>query len=207
MKIFYYNTNQIEGLYNLRNNFLKSPFIIIDNEIQNDISKDWVYENGKLSVVGFLFDNKIEIYVSETEDDKEFKIHLTKRLKDLSINNNLYSFNKYMEMGNFKGDLNIDIKINEIKPFNAKGWNKDRFFNELQEQNIIPRFKVYDPFESDAGLCVTFWEDYLKTKDTDKLKQIVIHNINCLIKESLILKHRSFFTENYEINERNWLVD
>jgi len=206
MIVFKYDTGEIERIYNLKKDFLKSDFIIIDNEIQNDISSDWDYTKARISVVGILLKNNIEIYVAESEDDKEFKDKVRERLKILINTGKIYSFNKFMEMGNFKGDLDFDIEINEIKPFNAKGWSKDRFFKELQSNNIVLSFNVYDPFEGNSSLCVDNWEEYLKTKNVDKLKQIVFHNINCLVKENLILKHNSYFKENYKTNEKNWLV-
>ena len=206
MKRYTYSTNRLEELYGLPKDFLRSDVVIVDNEIQNDISENWNYMEAKICVTGILFQNKIEIIVAEEEDDTEFKEFVKKRLKDLS-SHKMFAFNKYMEIGNFKGDLKIDVEIDEIKPFNGKGWNKDRFFKVLQDKSIVPKFNVQDPFKGDACLCIEKWDYYLTYNDDQYLKQIMLHNMNCLIKETMILKNKDYFKRNYSVNDRNWIIE
>jgi len=206
MKEFNYNVSDIEKEYGVDTGFFANDFIIIDNEIQNDISADWDYKKAKINVVGILYLDTIKTFVAEEEDDKEFKQAVKDEINRLGKFAYMYAFNNKMEMGNFEGDMDFEVPIREIKPFNAKGWNKDRFYNELRKRNQIPDKKIIDIFDGDAGLCIDRWEKYLKEDEINHLMDIVSHNINCLLKESVILKHKQFFKKNWEINERGWMV-
>lgn len=205
MKKYSYDVGKLEELYGLDKGFLHSDVVIIDNEIQNDISDGWIYANAKICVVGILFKDKIEIFCAEYDDDTKFKDAVKQRLNELKAEK-FYAFNKYMEMGNFQGDMNFKIEIHEIKPFNAQGWNKDKFFQTLHENHIIPIFKVFDPFNGNAGLCIDRWGKYLSMNDICYLKEIVLHNINCLLKERVILSNKQYFIDNYSINDKGWLI-
>jgi len=178
---------------------------VVDNEIMNDISPDWVYEQGVPICVGFLYKDKITIYLATEEGDQEFKNAVKDHLAKMTLKTYLYSFNRKMEVGNFKSMLDIKPHIKEIKPFNARGWNKDRFYTELLGKEVIPRVQVADVFEGDASRCITNWEKYVDTGSIEFLMEIAEHNVNCLLKESAILKNKAFFLKNYNINERGWL--
>lgn len=188
-----------EGLF-------KSKVAIVDNEIANDISDGWEYDKGIPVVTGILFENTLTIYMAETKDDKDFEKTLCKKLYELSRITKLCAFNKFMEMGNFKGAFGQLVPMEEIKPFNAKGWNKDRFFSYLQEKQVIPdNFKIKDPFLGDARKCVFSWEEYIKTGDSHYLLDIAKHNINCLLKESVIFKYRQWFRKKFPVDKKGWL--
>jgi len=205
MKEFTYQVADIEKEHGVSKGFYSNEFIIIDNEIQNDISADWDYKKAKICVVGILYLDTIKIFVAEEEDDKGFKQAVIDEINKLGKLAYLFAFNNKMEMGNFEGDMDFDVPIREIKPFNARGWNKDRFYNELRKRNQIPDKKIIDIFDGDAGLCITNWEEYVKTDNFDLMMNVVSHNINCLLKESVILKHKHYFKKNWEINARGWL--
>jgi len=205
MREFNYNVTDIEKEYGVSQGFFSNDFIIIDNEIQNDISSDWDYLKGKISVVGILYLDNIKIFVAEEENDVDFKNAVKEEINRLGKFAYIYAFNNKMEMGNFKGDMDFDVPIKEIKPFNARGWNKDKFYTELRKRNQIPDKKIIDIFDGDAGHCIPNWEEYLKTGNFDLMMNIVSHNINCLLKESVILKNQVFFKENWEVNERGWM--
>ena len=112
-----------------------------------------------------------------------------------------------MEMGNFKGMWKILTKIKEIKPFKAKGWSKDNFYNELIAKKVIKDCNILDPYESDASRCIYDWNRFQRTNQIEYALNIVKHNINCLLKESVILNHKKYFLDNYHINEKGWLID
>lgn len=199
--------------YNYDNKFFHADLFmndncICDNEIANDISPDWDYLKGIPIVVGFLHKDKMDIFLADSEDDKDFaeavQEYMTlKRADGISI----YAFNRKMEQGNFKGAWNIDYEFKEIKPFNAKSWGKDRFYNELVARQVIPDCQVSDVFSGDASLCIRNWKKYQDTGQVEYALEIVKHNMNCLLKESVIQKNKAFFLRNFKINERGWLEE
>jgi len=205
MKHFTYNVDEFEKLYGMPQGFFINDVVIVDNEIQNDISKDWNYLKGKICVVGILHLDQIRTFVAEKRNDEDFKMYVSDELKKFGQNAPIYAFNRFMEIGNFKGDFGIEIPIKEIKPFNARGWNKDKFFNELRNRKQIPDIQVKDIFKGDAGQCIIKWDEYMKTGDFQNLMDIVSHNINCLLKESVIQKHKKFFEDNWNINSQGFL--
>jgi len=206
MKFFNYFVKDFEMEYNAPEGFFDNDVVIIDNEIQNDIAPDWDYETARISVVGMLYGKNILIFVAEAEDDIDFKTEIRYQLDKLKHSNRFFAFNNKMEMGNFKGFMNYELEIQEIKPFNAKGWNKDKFYNTLRERKVIPDIQIKDIFKGDGGLCVTKWQEYLKTKDEQHLMDIVSHNINCLLKESVIYKNRQYFWDNWEIDGNAFML-
>ena len=206
MIVFDYKLEEFEKLYKVTSGFFSNNSIIVDNELMNDISEDWDYEKGKPCVVGILHKDFIKILVAEKENDKAFKDSVIYYLHKLGESAMLYAFNKYVEMGNFKGFMKTRIPIEEIKPFNAKGWNKDKFFTILVDNKVIPFVIIKDVFKGNAGMCIIRWEEYLRTGNKTCLYDIVSHNINCLLKESVILKNRSYFIENYKVDKKGWLI-
>lgn len=200
-----YGVDKLEEMYGLPDGFLESDSVIIDNELSKDIAPDWKYEEAEVCVVGFLFKKKIEILCAESSNDEDFKKSVRNKL-DLFKNQKMFAFNKHMEIGNFSGYFGIDVKIEEIKPFKVKGWNKDYCFKELIDKNAIPKFNVIDPLNGKGILCFDRWEKFQKTKDEKHLKDIVMHNMNCLIKEKIILDNKKYYQDNYEIDSRGWLV-
>ena len=181
--------------------------VIVDNEIANDISSDWDYEKGVPVVVGILHKDKIVIFIKENEDDILFNKEVVFTLQQLAKKNKIYGFNYKFEQGNFKGQFGFDLDMAEIKPFRAKGWNKDRFFDELLAKEVIPDCGITDIFDGDASLCPVNWIKYQQTGQFEYMLNIVKHNMNCLLKESVILNHKDYFLENYKINEKGWLVE
>lgn len=206
MKKFNINLREFEKKYNMEEGFFNNENIIIDNEIQNDISKNWDYESAKISVVGILYENEITIFAIESVNDEDFKNQVIEEINKLGKVSHIYAFNRKMEIGNFKGDWNFDVPIKEIKPFNSRGYNKDKFFQILKERKQIPNFDIIDIFDGNAGLCIDRWEKFVATNDFQNIIDVVKHNINCLLKESIILKHQKFFKDNWEVDDRNWML-
>lgn len=206
MRIVQHSLLKFGSYYGVGNLFIPDNGItIVDNEISNDIRPDWIYENGLPIVVGFLDQQRVTIFVAETEHDKEFEKAVVDNLDRYASVSKLFAFNRFMEMGNFKGAFGYNSDIHEIKPFNAKGWNKERFFKTLLDKAVIPMVDIEDPFKGDSGLCISSWGKYLTTGERKHLMDIVKHNINCLLKECVILKNRDYFINNYKINDRGWL--
>lgn len=206
MREFTYNIDELENLHKAPSGFFFNDNIIIDNEISNDISPDWDYTKGKVIVVGYLFRDQIRILVAENDDDKEFAKAVVEEISDIGGRALLYSFNRNMEIGNFKGCFDFEVPIKEIKPFNAKGWNKDRFYKELRERKVIPDIRIKDLFEGDASLCIQRWQKYQETGNFQNVMDIVSHNINCLLKESIIQKHKEYFHDNWDIDGRGFML-
>lgn len=205
MKQFDYKISDIEQIYEAPAGFFEVPVCIIDNEISNDISADWDYEKAKIICVGFLAGNSIKIFVAEKDGDEDFKNVVIEELERMKLDFEFFAFNRFMEMGNFRGDFGYETKIAEIKPFNAKGWNKDAFYKKLLEKKIIPTIKISDPFNGDSRLCIDRWQKYLKDKKQQHLMDIVSHNMNCLLKECIIYKNKKWFEKNYLIDHKGWL--
>lgn len=207
IKICEYDVKDIEKKYKVPEGTFQNDFVIIDNETQNNIAPDWDYTKAKISIVGLLYKNKVKIFIAEKENDKEFKTSIKKELNKLKKQSNIYAFNNNMELGNFKGDFeDYEIIIHEIKPFNGRGWNKDKFYYTLRLAQEIPDVIINDPFKGDGGKCIDSWVKFQETKDIKYMKEAIIHNLNCLLKESIILKHNLFFKKNWLIDEKNFFI-
>lgn len=206
MKHLVYLLEDFEKKYNVPQGFFANNSVIVDNELGNDISDDWDYEKGKIIITGILHKDKIYMYVKEGNQDTEFKTAICRKLLDLGSTVPIHAFNKNFEIGNFKGDFDCEIEINEIKPFNAKGWTKDRFFEELRKRKKIPDIKMRDALGNDGGKCPGKWKEYIETQDFQHMMDIVSHNLGCLLKESVIMKHRDFFLNNWELDKRGFML-
>lgn len=206
MRIYRYATDVLEELYHVPSGLFYSEYAIVDNELQNDISKDWNYKKGVIACTGILYKNRISIYVAESANDEDFKREVSRDLDALSKFATLYAYNKNMEEGNFNGNLNIQLVINEIKPFRGKDTSKNKLFYVLIHKRLVPGFEIDDPVLGDGKLCPIFYQRYLQNHNDVYLKDIVKHNLSCLLKECLILKNRSFFRMNYEIDKYGFVL-
>ena len=201
-----FNIYEFEKAYKVDDGTFFSDVAIVDNELMNDIAENWNYEEGQIAVTGVLFQDVITIFIAEKEDDEDFKREVVDFLIKISSQTKLYAFNNKMEMGNFKGNLDYEVKINEIKPFRAKGWNKDKFFHTLIDDKVIKNIAISDVFDGDGAKCITSWKKYIKTGEEGNLSDIISHNINCLLKECIILKNRNYFFDNYECDKNNFML-
>lgn len=195
----------MEILYQVPKGFFDSEHVIVDFEITNDLKPDWIYAKGKPCHVGFLYKNKIIMYLAESEDDQDY----IKKVQEYMKNNEakVFAFNHDFESAILKNFFDIQyVDVHEISPFKGKFWNKEKFYQELIKEGQIEKLKLEDPLDFDGGKCPEMWEQYIATKNKEFLEKIAGHNLNCLLKESLILKHHTFFTENYNINKKGWLV-
>jgi len=177
---------------------INSDYIIVDIEIGNDLAPEWDYKKADIITLGILKGNEIKIIQREKTDDiNEFKIVLKDILKDVG---EFYSFNKKFEQGALYGFLEEEHKVNEVKPFSCKGFSKEKFFNILLEIIKIEN-ETNDSF-TDGSLVQ---EKYAE----EKYEEIINHNINCLIKEAYIQKHKQDILKKYEgkINKDGWYND
>lgn len=204
---FDYKVEDMEKQYNAPKGFFESEVCVVDNEIANNIAPDWDYTKAEVICTGFLHGNQIKVFVAESKDDMKFKKAVKDYLNRMKLNYELVAFNHNMEEGNFKGNMDYEIKIGEVKPFMAKGWNKDRFYNILLEKEVIPEVLIVDVFNGNAGLCIDYFKKWEETESRQFLMDIVSHNINCLLKESVIYKNISYFRENYEVKANGWLKE
>lgn len=180
----------------------------MDNEISNDISKDWDYTKGIPVLVGFLHKEHMDIFLAEEEDDLEFRKEVKKFITNMVEQGiDMYSFNRHMERGNFKGKWGWDVPMKEIKPFKGRGWSKDKFYNILIGQEIIPDAKITDVFDGDASQCIHYWKRYQDTGKIEHALKIIKHNMNCLMKESVIQKNKKYFLDNYRLDEKGWVIE
>lgn len=197
--------------FNYNNRFFHADLFvndncIMDNEISNDISDGWDYTKGKPILVGFLHRDKMDIFLAENDDDQDFAKAVQDHVKEVLTETEIYSFNKKMELGNFSGAWGFDMELKEIKPFKAKKYTKDRFYNELIARQVIPDCKIADVFCGDASQCIHNWKKYQDTGKIEYAMDIVKHNMNCLLKESVIQKNKPYFLNNFNIDKKGWLV-
>jgi hypothetical protein len=209
MKTLIFQTPILEQHYKLPTGLFQfNNHAIVDNEISNDISDDWDYLKGKPVCVGVLTKDSIEIYLAESPNDNDFHIVVMDKLLLLAEKGFLYSFNAEMEHGNFKGNFGIDIPVQEIKPFKGKGWNKDRFFQELINRKVIPTVKIFDPLNGESSRAVSEWKNYLANPASpNPLLKIAFHNLACLLKEIIILKNKEFFQKNWVLDNNGFMLN
>jgi len=194
-----------EILYQVPKGFFDCEHVIVDFEIINDLKPDWIYKNGKPCVAGFLHKNKIMMYLAESEQDQDFIKKIQEVMKDNS--ERVFALNSEFESAIFQGFFDIQyVEVHEIQPFKGKFWNKEKFFRELVKYEVIPKLELEDPLSTEGEKCPVMWSKYIETGDKDYLEQIAGHNLNCLLKESVILKNIQFFNENYNVNKKGWLV-
>jgi len=206
MRQLTYLVEDFEAKNNAPKGFFCNASAIVDNELGNDISDDWDYQKGKIVVTGILHRDQIFMFIKDSEDDEDFGKEVCRKLLEIGCKVPLYAFNRNFEIGNFKGDFNCEIEIKEIKPFNARGWNKDRFYNELRKRNAIPNINLRDALNGDAKECPNKWGKYIKTNDFQHVMDIVSHNLSCLLKESVILKNKDYFWNNWKIDDNGFMV-
>ena len=207
---FSYPISVIEEMHNVKPGTFVSNIPIIDCELGNDISDDWDYSKGIVICVGYLYLEKMNIMVADSANDEDFKKYVVQDLTLINQRNPFHAFNHNFEEGVIKNTFGLDLKINEIKPFKAKGWNKDRFFEEVKKNN--PQYKdlhIRDPFKGDGSLCASYWQNYLRTRNNELLFDVIAHNKNCLLKELMITKKRKQFmvSHKYKTDKNGFLIE
>jgi hypothetical protein len=158
---------------------LNSDVVIADNEISNNICTpkgDWNYTAAQLTIIGILYKNKM--YQAVNNNEEAFKQEATALLD--SLPQPFYALNANMEYGNYLGYLNKKYRIEEIRPFKGAGWSKARFYQELVKMNLAP--PIHDVFNDDSSRAITEWAK-------GNIKDVLLHNQTCLLKEHAILKH------------------
>jgi len=194
-----------EILYQVPKGFFDNKHLLVDMEITNDLSPDWVYSNAKPCCVGFLLQNKVMIYLAENDNDTDFITAIQKYMKDNS--EKVFALNQNFESTVLQSFFDIQyVDVHEIKPFKAKFWNKKKFFNELIKDEQIPQLKLQDPYTEDKLKTTEVWADYKKTQDKNYLDMIAGHVLISLLKESVILNNNQYYNENYNINKKGWLI-
>ncbi len=196
--------NLLEQITGAEHGLFHSTVAIVDNEIANDISSNWDYASAEIITTGVLYKDTATILLADKKDDKVFRKVTIMKLKEFAKRTELYALNRFMEQGNFKGFFGIDLDIKEIKPFKGKRWNKDRFFLTLVETGMIKPFALKDPL-THGGECIAEWAEFLRTGKKEHLYKIAGHNLNCLVKESIILKNKSYLQSLVKINKDGWV--
>jgi hypothetical protein len=201
---FTYDIAQFEAKFDLPHGSLFSDDVIVDVEIRNDIAPDWVYIEGEACAVGILHKDRIYIFIAEAEDDPIFKNKVWGALYDLP-QGPLYAFNRNMEAGVlhtlFDG---FDFPIAELKPISGPGWSKDRCYQALRMYGKVDGKEIVDIFKGKGVLCADRWIKYRETGEMQWLMEIVEHNIQCLLKQSLIHRHRAWYPTQFKMNDRNF---
>jgi hypothetical protein len=203
---FVYDTQSFEHVFNLPNGALFSQDSIIDIQLMNDISPNWIYTEGKPSAVGILYENRMTVYVAEKEGDVLFKESVWLALQDAAKVSKLYAFNWRFERDVLKVLFGgFEFPFNEIIPIRGVGWNRDKCYNVLREKGVLKISKeIYDIYGGDSKKPMIDFADWLKDGDHQHLMNIVHHNLHCLIKESLIHKNRDWFAKNYALNGKGF---
>lgn len=165
---------------------------ICDIEISNDITNpkggDWFYDKSDIITIGLINGNEITIIQKEKGDKKEDLKNEVEKLLPLRF----YSFNYKMEKLGLLGFFKLNYHVEEIKPWMGRGFNKDKFYQEVQAI-IKPIDDFKDPLNEDSSLVQ---ERYTENKYDD----IIMHNYNCLLKEAYILKFRPALIKKYKAN-------
>jgi hypothetical protein len=185
---------------------IKSPIFsaqcVVDNEISNDISdvfNDWHYDKADIICCGILYKDDITIIFREKGDDIEvYKEELLCLLNNYEC---MFAFNRNMEYGNFRGFLGKEFNICEIKAFNGKSWNKQKFFMELVNDGFAKLEDVpLDPLENDSKDCISCYEKA-------EYEKIINHNIADLIKQAILLQQKEYLFNKYKcrIDNRGFL--
>jgi hypothetical protein len=206
MKKITLNLREYSKILGCKPELIMNDNIILDVEISNDLRPDWVYSNGRVIVAGFIFKDKMTIFSAEEDHDIQFKIAVSDFITSLPKGTKIYAFNNQMEIGCCKNSFNLDLRIEDMKPLKMRGGSKDFFFDTLLNKGIIKKLKLQDNFNGDGGKCIETWALFQKTKDVKHLNDIILHNFNCLIKESIIQKNKQFFLDNWIIDDKGWAV-
>ena len=172
---------------------------IVDVEIGNELAPEWVYEKADIVTLGILTGNKVIILQREKKDDvNAFKTAIKDILKDMP---HFYSFNVNMEKKGLSGFLGEDYDVNELKIWSGRGWNKNKFFEEISKIVRIED-EVNCPFDGDGSKCQQAYND-------EKYEDVIGHNLTCLIKEAYIKKYKKELLEEYKgrINSDGWIKE
>lgn len=182
---------------------ITSPVCLCDVEISNDISNpkgEWFYEKSDIITLGIFYGNKITILQREKTDKLDFwKDTLRKELEDKPV---MFAYNVLMEKGAIKGFIGMNRFFEEVKPAKGKGINKENVFNDLLNNDRIPKVRIIkDPLKGRSDLVQDKYAE-------NKYEDIIIHNYNCLIKEYFILINRFWFLDRYKDKIKNgWWND
>lgn len=144
------------------------------------------YRKPNIIVVAFLFDDKIEIYIKEDEEGKDFYEIVKTKLDSLSKTRNIYSFDSHKAIQNFEGIFGRTYNIKEVAPFkDHKG--RDYLFNQLRKEKLIQPTKTF----RDKGYTMinSYWHEFLRTKDTSVLFDVMNLALSNVVIDRLLIKH------------------
>lgn len=166
---------------------------IVDLEISNDLENSFNIESylkSDIVTFGIINKNKIKIIQREKSDDiDKFKEEIKKELSNVSY---FYAFNNSFEKYVLFGFMKEEYDVKELKLWKGKGWNKDKFFEEISKIVEVEN-KPDDPLNGEGELVPKKYAE-------NKYEEIILHNLNCLIKESYIKKYGSKLLEKYKDN-------
>jgi hypothetical protein len=179
------------------------PVPIIDIEIGNQIfhHETWNYQESDIITFGLLYENKILILQREKKDNIEkFKEEIKEVLSNLP-QVTPFCFNQKMEYFGLNSflDSNNKYPFAEIMVFRGKGWNKDKFFEEVKLLTKI-NDKFDDKLNGDSSLVM---EKYKQ----EKYEDIISHNHSCLIKEAYILMFNNLIWKKHKdkVDKNGWI--
>lgn len=199
---FVYDTESFENTFKLPNGSLFSHDCIIDLELLNDIAPKWIYSEGKPCAVGLLYENRMTIYVAETDDDKQFKAAVWEALQQQAKISKLYAFNEQYIGGVLKALFDgFSFPFKELAPIHGSGWTKDKCYKVLRLYSILSGDKeIYDNYGGERTLSVEYFAQWLETGDSQHLRDISQHILTNLVRQSLIHRHRDFFAKQYNLD-------
>jgi hypothetical protein len=175
---------------------------IVDVEITNDIKNllgQFEYQKMDICCVGIIIgDQIVQIFREPDTDDgpqyrKVASSHVSRYKK-------MYAFNRMFEYVGLKSYLGLEsVCVEEIKPFNGKGWTKDQFFADLASDGKVKTKMPDDPFHGNAALVIPSWA-------RGDVESILKHNVVCLLKEHYILEHHDYLHGKYahRIGPNGW---
>lgn len=183
---------------------INCPYVIVDNEIRNNLvnpaTGKWDYEKALLCVVGVWKGNKITQISLRKGNEEKFKEEIIKLLDEFD---ELHAFNQSMEQGNFRGYLNRNYKVKEIKEVKGKGLTKEFLFNLLRDKAIareeLELADLNDPLEGNHKEIMSYYK-------SGRFQEIEKANRVCLTKEFFIKKYSDWFFRNLKLDKNNWLI-
>ena len=195
---FTYDTESFETVFKLPQGSLYSHDCIIEVDLLNDLSPNWIYEEGKACAVGFLHTNRIIVCIAESEYDSDFRAEVLAILQEKA--SPLYGFNWEYVATVLKTLTGQSFPMHELQPTKKKGWSRDRLYRTLREQGVLTEDKeVYDNYGGTAKKACEDWQKWLADGEQQHLLDISQHLLGNLIKDALIYQFNQFLINHINL--------
>jgi len=141
------------------------------------------YKNHCAVCCGILDKNKVEIIAKTCNASNELFVQAVDE-KVRGTNHPYYAFNVGCDMALLTKLLGREIQ------FDRELQNEYESKREVVQNLRIPNFD--DPFNGLGYLAAKEWTKHLETRETDRVKRVIAHNLACVLKEYNILIRRGY---------------